>query len=218
MRPVNKGEVPDQEFTEYQDAEPFLEARLGAYCSFCELPIKHVPEVEHIEAKAEGGALTDWSNLLLSCKYCNTRKGTKVKKGEKVQYLWPDEDDTFHPFMYSNGIAQINEEFLSKQDEVYSKAAKKLFELVNLGNMLSLKEKDRRFMTRNEAYNNALNSRDGWIKMKENEEKESYLDLMICLAQNTGFFSTWMEVFQDDEEVRSALIKGFRGTRESIFY
>ena len=36
MRPVNKGEAPAIEYKKYQDAEPDLEARLGAYCSFCE--------------------------------------------------------------------------------------------------------------------------------------------------------------------------------------
>lgn len=87
MRPVYKGEAPYETIGKYQEAEPYLEERLGPYCSFCELRIIHVPEVEHIEAKAEGGSLTDWNNLLLSCKYCNTRKGTKVKKDEKTQYL-----------------------------------------------------------------------------------------------------------------------------------
>lgn len=82
MRPVDKGGAP-QEYTQYKDAEKDLEARLGAYCSFCEMTINHAPEVEHKEAKAKGGAELEWENLLLSCKYCNTRKGTRVGKGEK---------------------------------------------------------------------------------------------------------------------------------------
>ena len=44
MRPVDKGEAP-QEYTQYKDAEKDLEARLGAYCSFCEMAINHAPEV-----------------------------------------------------------------------------------------------------------------------------------------------------------------------------
>ncbi len=214
MRPVNKGASPEKQFKSYQDAEYYLEKRLGAYCSFCELPIKHVPEVEHIEAKSEGGALTDWDNLLLACKYCNTRKGTKVKKGQKVHYLWPDEDDTFHPFTYSNGIPQINKNFLAEKNKIYSERAKNLFNLVNLGNVPVPKEKDRRFMLRNEAYNNALSSKEGWVKMKDKEERKCYLELMICLAQSTGFFSTWMEIFRDDEVVQNALINAFKGTNK----
>ena len=37
MRPVNKGVAPEKEYKHYQDAEPDLEARLGPYCSFCEM-------------------------------------------------------------------------------------------------------------------------------------------------------------------------------------
>ena len=55
MRPVDKGQAPDIRFKKYQDAEPYLEERLGACCSFCEYPIQHVPEVEHKEAKKRGG-------------------------------------------------------------------------------------------------------------------------------------------------------------------
>ena len=47
MRPVDKGEEPKEKYAKYQDAEKLLEQRIGAYCSFCELPIVHVPEVEH---------------------------------------------------------------------------------------------------------------------------------------------------------------------------
>ena len=50
MRPVDKGEAP-QEYTQYKDAEKDLEARLGAYCSFCEMAINHAPEVEHKEGQ-----------------------------------------------------------------------------------------------------------------------------------------------------------------------
>ena len=115
MRPVDKGEAPDKEFKKYQEAEPYLEKRVGAYCSFCELPINHVPEVEHKEAKARGGDEISWTNLLLSCKYCNTRKGAIVEKGDKQKYLWPDEDDTFHAFSYDTEIPKLNERYLQSQ-------------------------------------------------------------------------------------------------------
>lgn len=79
MRPVNKGQKP-VEYKHYRDAEPYLEQRIGTYCSFCEMDISHAPEVEHKEAKSRGGQELEWDNLLLSCKYCNTRKGIYVKK------------------------------------------------------------------------------------------------------------------------------------------
>lgn len=81
MRPIDKGKAPETGFKKYQDAEPELEKRIGPYCSYCEMPIIHVPEVEHKEAKSQGGEELAWDNLLLTCKYCNTRKLITVKKG-----------------------------------------------------------------------------------------------------------------------------------------
>ena len=89
MRPIDKGASPYSKISHYQEAEPYLNKRIGRYCSFCEMPIFHVPEVEHREGKASGGDLTAWENLLYGCKYCNTRKSKVVAAGEKNQYLWP---------------------------------------------------------------------------------------------------------------------------------
>ena len=72
MRPINKGESPYKKINEYKDALPYLERRIGMYCSYCEFSIPHVPEVEHVVSKSKGGDLTDWNNLNLGCKYCNT--------------------------------------------------------------------------------------------------------------------------------------------------
>lgn len=215
MRPVNKGEAPDIEFKEYQEAEPYLEERLGAYCSFCELPINHVPEVEHKEAKAGGGAETAWDNLLLSCKYCNTRKGKIVAKGDRQKYLWPDEDDTFHAYLYDREIPQLNEVYLRKQDESIRTKAENLFQLLKLDNIpISPKVKDRRYSVRNETRNYALESKAGWDKVKKSSDKMVYLQQIELLAKSSGFFSIWMNVFKDDVEVKQMLLTVFKGTRE----
>lgn len=146
MRPVDKGEAPNVKFKQYQEAEPYLEERIGAYCSFCELHIQHVPEVEHREAKAKGGEELAWENLLLSCKYCNTRKGTRVKQGDKKDYLWPDEDDTFAAYAYDEAFPTLNKSYLQHAGKANYDKAKKLFELLKLDNQpKNPKDKDRRF-------------------------------------------------------------------------
>lgn len=215
MRPVNKGEAPDKEFKKYQEAEPYLEAKIGPYCSFCEMPINHVPEVEHKEAKAKGGDELAWTNLLLSCKYCNTRKGIIVEKGDKGKYLWPDEDDTFHAFLYDTDIPKLNVEYLQKQGEHMKQRAEELFKLVKLDNIpITPAIKDRRYAVRSEARNYALESKAGWDKVKKSSEKMVYLQQIEMLAMASGFFSVWMNVFKDDAEVRKRLITAFKGTRE----
>lgn len=219
MRPVTKGEAPDKKFKKYQEAEPYLEERLGAYCSFCEMSINHVPEVEHKEAKARGGDEMAWENLLLSCKYCNTRKGTIVAKGDKEKYFWPDEDDTFHAFLYNGILPELNEEYLQNQGEAIRQKARNLFQLVQLDNVpISPAVKDRRYTMRNEVRNYALNSKQGWDKVKKTSEKGTYLQQIEMLAKASGFFSVWMNVFKDDMEVKRILVNAFKGTREEYCF
>ena len=217
MRPVDKGKAPEIEFKCYQDAEPYLEERIGEYCSFCEFPIQHVPEVEHREAKAGGGDRLNWANLLLSCKYCNTRKGRIVGAGDKEKYLWPDEDDTFHAFLYESDIPKMNEAYLASKGQKLKSKAVNLFGLIQLDHVpISPKDKDRRYSHRSEARNCALDNRAGWEKVKQSKEKDIYLKQIGQLAKATGFFSTWMEVFQNEPEVRDLLISVFKGTRKEF--
>lgn len=215
MRPVNKGETPDKVFKKYQEAEPYLEERVGPYCSFCEFPINHVPEVEHKEARARGGEELAWENLLLSCKYCNTRKSTIVAKGDKGKYLWPDEDDTFHAFSYDMDIPGLNEEYLQSQEKGVKEKAENLFRLLKLDNIpITPTVKDRCYATRNEARNYALSSKRGWDKVRESAQRQEYLEQIEMLAKSSGFFSVWMYVFKDDMEVKKILLSAFKGTRE----
>lgn len=214
MRPVDKGAAPQKEYKQYKDAEPDLEERIGAYCSFCEMSINHVPEVEHKEAKACGGEELAWDNLLLSCKYCNTRKGTHVGKGDKDKYLWPDEDDTFHAYLYDKDIPRLNEEYLLAQGNDVREKADRLYQLLKLDNMpIVLGDKDRRYTSRNIARNYALNSKEGLKKMMDPASRKAYLSQTKILAQSSGFFSVWMDVFKDDEEVKNMLISAFKGTK-----
>lgn len=217
MRPVNKGEAPDVIFKQYQDALPYLEKRIGGYCSFCEFHIQHVPEVEHREAKSQGGEELEWKNLLLLCKYCNTRKGMIVKAGDGEKYLWPDRDDTFHAFSYSEDIPKLNEAYLATVDADIRDKAKNLYGILKLDNIpVSPKDKDRRYLARSEARNQALLSREGWEKIKHTSERELFFQQIIMLAKATGFFSVWMEIFKDDKEIMFGLVNAFEGTRKEL--
>lgn len=213
MRPVNKGQKP-VEYKHYRDAEPYLEQRLGTYCSFCEMDISNAPEVEHKEAKSRGGQELEWDNLLLSCKYCNTRKGIYVKKGDKEKYIWPDKDDTFHAYLYDEDLPRLNEEYLKTKDINEREKAENLFNFLKLDNYpVTPKDRDKRFAKRNEARNYAISGREGLKSIKGVDERRVYLELMINLAKSSGFFSVWMEVFKDDDEIKNMLISIYPGTR-----
>ena len=78
-----------------------LEEKIGLYCSYCEMPITHVPEVEHMISRKHGGNWIAWSNLLLGCKYCNSRKDAKTTLENVKEYLRPDADNTAVAFSHA---------------------------------------------------------------------------------------------------------------------
>jgi len=112
MRPVDKGDAPKQ-YSHYREARNDLAARIGWYCSYCEMPVKNMIEVEHLIPIKNGGAELDWENFLLSCKYCNTLKSDRntSRKG----YFWADKDNTLLAFTYQSAIIKANGQLNSSQ-------------------------------------------------------------------------------------------------------
>ena len=221
MRPVNKGESPYTKIKAYREALPFLEKRLGSYCSYCEYPLTHAGEVEHMISKSRGGDELAWSNLLLACKYCNSTKSNKTTPESANDYLWPDQYNTALAFRYDNGIPQVDDERLGKIDQTgeYLQKAKNLYALVKLDPMLKENRDDRRTRKRNEVYNLAKMKLDSWIKMTlisedaATEMKQAILDLV----RGYGFISVWRYVFEDEPEILRQLVKCFPGTKEEYF-
>lgn len=211
MRPINKGKAPYASISKYGDALPFLEDAIGSYCSYCGLPLDHVPEIEHVVSKSKNRELaTVWDNLLLGCKYCNARKSDTVCVENMDAYLWPDKYNTALAYTYEYGIPSIHENALNQVDPsgaAYEKA-KNLFDLVKLGNVT-----DRRTKKRNEAYQTACIAKSRWQKNRFGEMKEQIIDT----ARYSGFFSVWADVFWDEPEILNALIDVFPGTERTFF-
>lgn len=224
MRPINKGASPYATICDYAEALPYLEERIGPYCAYGGFRIDHVPEVEHISAKAQGGDETAWSNLLLGCKYCNTRKSQKVTPENCEDYLWPDIDNTAIAYVYPGGVPKINEEILQQLDPSGQmlKKARNLFELIALNHIPEPGKpgwKDRRFKGRIEVYKTATDTLQRWKRMHNQEEQtvKAFLDTTIDLARYSGFFSIWMTVFIEEPVILRALIDAFPGTERTFF-
>lgn len=60
----------------------------------------------------------------------------------------------------------------------------------------------------------AMENKEGLAKMDSLSTRKEYLESTKRLAKAIGFFSVWMEVFKDDEEVKKILISAFKGTKE----
>lgn len=221
MRPVDKGKSPYDKISRYQDAEPYLEQRLGAYCSFCEMRVNNALAVEHKESKNSGGALTDWSNLLLSCTYCNSRKAEKVQKGEVDKWLWPDQHNTFLAFTYEGALPKINEQYLQAINEDVLTRAKETMQDLALdykpGSKDKKKYKDKRWQNRFRALTIAEVYKRSWDKYNGTGYETDQIRNIVYTAEQSGFFSVWMMVFADEPRVKRALINAFIGTSTDCF-
>ena len=208
MRRVDRGPWPldeenrEKRFRPYRKAKADLLAKLGNYCNYCERPgdlhVEHVIPVQHRE-DLEG----EWTNFLLGCANCN---GTKQHRNRSRDgYLWPDEDNTRAVFEYlPDGIVRVRAD-IPEPDRT---EAENLFNLVGLGRKPTNdpQASDLRWRKRREAWRTAEMARQS---IAEGNDPE----LVIRLAQASGFWSVWMAVFHEYPDVRDRLERGFPGTR-----
>ena len=204
MRRICRGPWPTGEDGEPLSFDPYTKARIplikkvGEYCSYCER--EGDLHVEHVIPKSIAPNLeTNWSNFLLGCVNCNSTKlnNNKSRNG----FLWPDQDDTFNAFTYRSGGRISVADGLAPDVECRAKA---LFDLVGLG----AKETDsnRRRHKRRHAWEKATVQRG---RIKDTNTREMAIDV----ALGTGFYSVWMAVFRDDEDMCRRLKQAFPGTR-----
>jgi uncharacterized protein (TIGR02646 family) len=105
LRPVVRGDAPVVAagnpivYTDYKQARDALIARMGDYCSYCEVALHSDIDVEHVLPKSLNPDLElEWSNFLLACGNCNSIKGGQTIT--LADYYWPDLDNTLRAFLY----------------------------------------------------------------------------------------------------------------------
>ena len=219
MRPIVRGEKPvdssdktkTKQFKEYQEARGDLIAKLGQYCSYCEMKLDASLAVEHVQPKSLYSALElDWGNFLLACTNCNSTKGNQDV--ELDNYYWPDLDNTFHTFVYlPGGLVQHNPN-LNDQEEIKAKATLKLTGLDKISTH-DLKFSDRRQFNRGETWDIAIRSLNNLHKNNSSEMREQ----IAFTAITKGYWSIWMTVFKDDPDMLKRFIEAFPGTCQDCF-
>lgn len=223
MRPIRRGSSPQPEdFDLYEKAKPELISRLGGYCSYCERCITTNLAVEHIQPKGlpiYSHLVGRWDNFLLGCVNCNSTKGSKDVQLDHI--LLPDRDNTFKAFDYiADGTITIS---LQARNAGKEQQAKDTLALTGLdkhpSNVLDQNGKRvalDRVSQRLQAWGNAKESKKDLLSQPDNEALRRSI---IRNAVTQGFFSIWMNVFQDDVDMRNRLIDEFPGTRDSeCFY
>ena len=203
MRPVDKGYAP-RAYTDYGQARHDLAEKIGYYCSYCEMKVLQSIEVEHILPQNKGGAVLDWDNFLLSCKYCNT---VKLDRNSNItDYFWPDRDNTDLVFDYLEGDGIKPKSTLKAE---FKPIAEKTINLTGLDRIPSGKNEptkaDTRWRSRQQQWDIAKESFVRWQKAPIQEMAE-----LIALTSLGGHYSIWMKVFEAEKVVLDEIDKVYK--------
>lgn len=217
MRPVRRGPWPKQgrtriTFGEYDEAREPLIQRIGAYCSYCEMP-HPTPAVEHILGKKAHPAMRlSWTNFLLTCWSCNSVKGSRATSIS--DYYWPDRDNTARVFeIERGGRIRLSGTLSTKQIKIASKTMELTGFHRDPSSIPPATKHDRRWRQRLVAWRTAEHCR---VLYSQNSTTE--MRTMVRLAAiATGFWSIWMTVFARIPEVRRDLVIAFPGTARDCF-
>lgn len=219
MRPVNRGPCPQKDdgtdvaYTEYKNARKALIQRMGEYCSYCEARLSASLAVEHVRPKKPPGAeqvdlarALSWDNFLLACTNCNSTKGdTDVVIAD---YLWPDCDNTFSAFIYSEGG------IVSASQSAVTVKAQNMITLVGLDKRPDRADaSDRRWLNRKEVWDIAVYSRENLA----NNDIIALREQIIYTAKGYGHWSIWMTVFAHDADMQARFFACLPGTSPECF-
>jgi len=206
MRPVEKGISP-RHYTSYKSAKKDLANRIGWYCSYCEMPVKNMIEIEHVIPKSKGGNEVDWNNFLLACRYCNSLKDNK--NTTRDEHFFPDTDNTILTFEYSEAKTIEAKNNLTHENK---KIANNTINLLGLnrypGGSNEPTEADTRWISRNETWNLAKDTLTDWL----NNQTYEAVNYIARTAKASGHFSIWITVFKDFEIIIEALYNIFPAT------
>lgn len=222
MRPVIRGESPKDDngetiaFKTYQQARGELIKRIGEVCSYCEMHLDASLAVEHMLPKQPPGhtaPIADrelaWDNMLLACTNCNSTKSNK--EIHLTDYIWPDRDNTFLALTYKEGG------IVEATPGTNSIRAGRIIKLVGLNVIPTSGEQareasDRRWNNRREAWEIATRSRERLAILNNDPTMQEQIVDGI-----SGYWSIWMTVFKDNQEMLGRIIKKLPGTDTNYF-
>jgi hypothetical protein len=220
MRPVDRGPSPRPSWADYNDARPYLEQRLGDYCSYCEMP--HATDVEHkLPKHVHPKRKRSWKNFLLGCRYCNGIKSHQQDAGRAARptaalalYLWPDTDNTARAFVYhANNDVTVAP---GLPPEVARVAAATLV-MTGIdripGKTPPPSHKDKRWRKRREAWEVAEIERQD-LSADDTPEQRARIGRV---ARATGFWSVWRATFAHDPATLEVIDRAFEGTAPDCF-
>jgi hypothetical protein len=227
MRPLNKGNTPTDAggnaivVTAYKDWRSHLINRIGYYCVYCNQPLSHSLQVEHVIPKrppagVAAGAALDWDNMLLACGPCNNAKGNTPI--DVNTYYLPEEHNTHLPFSI---VINANPEhaIVIERAGLNANQHQKAHDTIELLELDNIDERpaivDIRSLKRKAAMLSVQSARQVYdMAVASPTYNANVVATDIARrAADSGFFSLWYEEFMNEPLVMekltdNAIIKG----------
>jgi len=224
MRPLDKGLCPidpktgnDKVVTDYRSWRMDLINRIGAYCAYCNMPINHTPQVEHVVPKNPRigqpvGNWIAWDNMLLACVACNGSGAKGNKPYNPTDYYTPENHNTLLAFSIEIHPSEPDASIvvpclgLNVVQRVKAENTIDLFKWQNIDrrdNVVDLRWKKRR-----EAMN-AVESNFDLFRQAKGSVTFDASKAAIAIAQMAkgfGFFNLWFNVFSGEPQVMEKLL------------
>jgi len=234
MRPLEKGSVPVNqdgspiEPTDYKLWRKFLIERIGYYCVYCNQPLSHNIQVEHVVPQNpppgyEKGDPLSWGNLLLACGPCNLAKSNHPVNSS-LFYL-PEDHNTHLPFEIKSVKDSNQHAVVAMRNGLTQSQLQKARATIELLDLDNIDERDNivdiRSLKRMGAIRTVRSAKELFEMAKQSPtyNPEIAANTIAYQAATTGFFSLWYDAFKDEALVMKKLIDNdiIKGTAQSCF-
>ncbi len=232
MRPLDKGPCPTDEtgdpifVHQYTLWRKRLIDRIGYYCVYCNMPLSHSLQVEHVVPKNPPAGYTSgnplgWENMLLACGPCNNAKGnTPVDVND---YYFPENNNTLLPFQicihpeHADAAVVQQAEGLESFQQTKAEDTIALLGLANIDRRENIV--DIRWLKRREAFVVVESAFTLYQDAKAVGHAHLASLSMAQWAKGIGFFGLWFEKFRNEPEVMQALLNPdiLPGTAQDCF-
>lgn len=232
MRPISIPNKPESFIYSPEEGRKELAKLLGHYCSYCErFEDERNIELEHIIPQENGRSphKDKWYNFLLACGGCNKAKNRvegHINRENLRTYILPHIDDTFHMIEYNpkTKMPKPRENLAECDKKRVQKTLRMLkfdIPLTTMGeetweNLVNL---DAFAIARIDDFRTAERKKEKYIIAKKSNDSEECKDIVqdIIKFAKLRNWSVYMYVFEDETEIKDALLQCLQGT-DSLYF
>lgn len=237
MRPLDKGLCPidpatglDKTVNDYDQWRTDLIDRIGYYCAYCNIPLSHSLQVEHVVPKNPmpghpAGSLLGWDNMLLACGPCNGPNAKGNKPFNRTLYYTPEDHNPLFAFQIIAHSSLSNAAIIAPQSSLTDAQTKKANDTINLFKWKQVDSRPdvvdirwrRRFDTKVLVEISYQLYQE--IKLHSPTLENLAAKNIAIQAKQAGFFLLWFSAFAAEPQVMEKLIDPtiIPGTAQNCF-